>query len=106
MMVQRTTEKARKAARRFGRIKVLEPGSSCQVIFKSQKQFLILGKFFFWSSCYFFGAPATFLELLLLFGAPAGSSTWWRELGETPSACSGISQNNFEPSWIHGLCGP
>ena len=63
--------------------RMLEPGSSChffssilfflaKVIFKSQKQFLILGKFYFWSSCYF-------LELLL------GSSIWWRELGETPS---------------------
>ena len=63
--------------------RLLEPGNSypatffrhfclAKVIFKSQKQFLILGNFYFWSSCYF-------LELLM------GSSIWWRELSETPS---------------------
>ena len=64
--------------------RMLEPGSSChffssifclaKVIFKSQKQFLILGKFYFWSSCYFFGAHATFWSSCWVLAHGGGSS--------------------------------
>ena len=64
--------------------RMLEPGSSChfflffvclaKVIFKSQKQFLILGKLYFWSSSYFFGAFATFWSSCWVLAYGGGSS--------------------------------
>ena len=70
--------------------RMLEPGSSChffssfflfgqsdfqvsKTTFDPREILFLELRLLFWSSCYF-------LELLL------GSSIWWRELGETPSA--------------------
>ena len=90
--------------------RMLEPGSSChffssffclaKVIFKSQKQFLILGKLYFLSSYYFFGAPATFWSSCWVLAYGGGSSvrrplsqplaSWWGSggLGGSPRSKS------------------
>ena len=72
--------------------RMLEPGSSCHFfssIFlfgQSDFQVLILGIFYFWSSCYFFGAPATFWSSCWVLACGGGSSVrrplrYWRNKG-------------------------